>query len=382
MMEWKECTIGDLGKIVTGKTPKTSIPENYGGDISFLSPSDDMSNKTAPLTAKTITEFGLKEVKNSLLPKNSICVSCIGSDLGKVVLTDRPIVTNQQINSIITNEDVDADYVYYLMTIVGKELNFISKTSTAVPIVNKSTFSNWDIKIPKEKTDQHRIASILSSLDSKIETNNKINAKLEEMAQVLFKSWLEQCSDEILIKDLADNINDTQKCNAGKVVLINSSDVTEGNFEHHILSDNNNLKGHFKRRFKKGDILYSQVRPRNRHWGYCQFDPNNYLASTQLMIIRNKPEMISSSLLYQYIIWDKVWLEFTNKTETRSGTFPQGNFEDLSATKVPYGADRQKITTQLDAIRDKIYNYNEENLRLSQLRDTLLPKLMNGEIEI
>ena len=100
-MEFSKIKISDIGRIVTGKTPKTSIPENYGGNIPFLTPSDNLSNKYVPKTTKTITELGLSEVKNCLLPANSICVSCISSDLGKVVLTT-PLVTNQQLNSIIT----------------------------------------------------------------------------------------------------------------------------------------------------------------------------------------------------------------------------------------------------------------------------------------
>ena len=188
-MEWKEVKIGDLGQIITGKTPKTAIRENWGGKIPFLSPSDDMSNKTSPVTARTLTELGVAEVAKCLIPANSICVSCIGSDLGKVVKTDRELVTNQQINTIVPHSNVDSDFVYYLMCIVGKELNYISKTSTAVPIINKSTFSDWNIVIPEKVDDQRRIASILSSLARKIELNNKINADLEEMAQAIFKNW-------------------------------------------------------------------------------------------------------------------------------------------------------------------------------------------------
>ena len=188
-MEWKEVKIGDLGQIITGKTPKTAIKKNWGGKIPFLSPSDDMSNKTSPVTARTLTELGVAEVAKCLIPANSICVSCIGSDLGKVVKTDRELVTNQQINTIVPHSNVDSDFVYYLMCIVGKELNYISKTSTAVPIINKSTFSDWNIVIPEKVEDQRRIASILSSLDRKIELNNKINADLEEMAQAIFKNW-------------------------------------------------------------------------------------------------------------------------------------------------------------------------------------------------
>ena len=176
-MEIQNLHISDLGRIVTGKTPRTTIPDNYGGNIPFLTPSDDLTYKHAPITAKTISELGLTEVKNCLLPQNSICVSCIGSDLGKVVITNEKTVTNQQFNSIIPNDDNDPDFIYYLMTIVGKQLNNLSKTSTAVPIINKSTFSNFEIKIPKLE-DQKKIAKVLSSFDDKIELNNRINHNL------------------------------------------------------------------------------------------------------------------------------------------------------------------------------------------------------------
>ena len=178
----------DIGKIVTGKTPRTSVAENYDGYIPFLTPSDDLSHKSAPKTTKTLTEQGLNEVRNCLLPSRSICVSCIGSDLGKVVMTKEPTVTNQQFNSIIPNKNFNADFVYYFMTLVGRELNYLSKTSTAVPIINKSSFSNYEIEVPDLET-QNRIASILSSIDSKIELNRRINDNLEQQAQALFKSW-------------------------------------------------------------------------------------------------------------------------------------------------------------------------------------------------
>ena len=190
-MELKKIHISDIGKIVTGKTPRTSVAENYDGYIPFLTPSDDLSHKSAPKTTKTLTEQGLNEVRNCLLPSRSICVSCIGSDLGKVVMTKEPTVTNQQFNSIIPNKNFNADFVYYFMTLVGRELNYLSKTSTAVPIINKSSFSNYEIEVPDLET-QNRIVSILSSIDSKIELNRRINDNLEAMAKQLYDYWFVQ----------------------------------------------------------------------------------------------------------------------------------------------------------------------------------------------
>ena len=73
-MELKRIHISDIGKVVTGKTPKTSVAENYGGDIPFLTPSDNLSHKSAPKTTKTLTEKGLNEVRKCLLPPQSVCV--------------------------------------------------------------------------------------------------------------------------------------------------------------------------------------------------------------------------------------------------------------------------------------------------------------------
>ena len=176
---WRTVKIGQLGNIITGKTPKTAITGNYGGTIPFLTPSDNMNVKFMTPTSKTLSQRGLSEVKNCLLPPNSVSVSCIGSDLGKVVMTTSPTVTNQQINSIVPNPEYDADFIYYAMCILGKELNFISKTSTAVPIVNKSAFSGYTIEVPP-LSEQHAIAATLSCLDEKIAVNNSVNRHLEE----------------------------------------------------------------------------------------------------------------------------------------------------------------------------------------------------------
>ncbi|WP_308243682.1 restriction endonuclease subunit S [uncultured Prevotella sp.] len=290
---------------------------------------------------------------------------------GEAYMTEHAVVCQ-------ANEKADTYYLSALLSTL--HLERLSGQS-AQPGLAVGTLSVQEINLPSLET-QRSIASILSSLDRKIELNNKINADLEEMAQAIFKNWLSECSDEVTIGDLSLNITNYEKTDAEEVVLINSSDVTEGFFNHHNNSPNKNLKGHFKKRFQKGDILYSQVRPRNRHWAYCDFDANNYLASTQLMVIRNNPSLITSILLYQYIISDNVWKEFTLKTETRSGTFPQGNYEDLSQIRVPYHSGIEGISKQLETIYAKIFLLQKENTHLSLLRDTLLPRLMSGEIEV
>lgn len=169
-----------------------------------------------------------------------------------------------------------------------------------------------------------------------------------------------------------------------KVRLLNSSDVTEGVFPDAPLVPNQDLKGHFKKRFRHGDILYSEIRPRNHHYGYVLFDASKYIASTRLMVIRAITEKVSPAMLYQYLLLPEVEAEFTLKTESRSGTFPQGNYADMASIVVPYSSieSQSKVSAVLSQIRDTISLNQLENQRLAELRDTLLPKLMSGEIDV
>lgn len=381
-MEWKEVTLSEIGTIVGGATPSTKNTSFYDGNIPWLTPKDLSvnSNKYILRGERNITEAGFNSCSCKMLPKGSVLFSS-RAPIGYVAIAANDMCTNQGFKSVIPNEKTDSEFLYYLLK-YNKDNIASQGSGTTFAEVSGKTMKEIEVVVPNEKDDQRRIASILSSLDRKIELNNKINADLEEMAQAIFKNWLSECSDEVTIGELSLNVTNYEKTDAEEVVLINSSDVTEGYFDHHNYSPNKNLKGHFKKRFQKGDILYSQVRPRNRHWAYCYFDANDYLASTQLMVIRNNPSLITSILLYQYIISDNVWKEFTLKTETRSGTFPQGNYEDLSQIRVPYNSDFEGISNQLETLYAKMFMLERENSRLSLLRDTLLPRLMSGELEI
>ena len=213
--------------------------------------------------------------------------------------------------------------------------------------------------------------------------NRRRNDNLEQQASILFQDWLRKCDSNVSIRELADNVLDYTQNLHDLVYLLNSSDVTEGHFSSLPLVANTNLKGQFKKRFMKGDILYSEIRPRNRHYAYCYFDADNYIASTRLIILRAKPDMLTSSIvLYQYLMLNSVFEEFTLKTESRSGTFPQGNYEDLSSIRVPYGANQEEIAKSLGSIYEQLWNNLKENERLEALRDSLLPKLMSGELKI
>ena len=381
MEEWKEYKLEDTSiEMIDGDRGK-NYPKNNDflsdGYCLFLNAGNVTKDGFSFSDKSFITQEKDDELRKGRLEKYDVVITTRGT-VGNVALYDNKVPFEHiRINSgmliLKSGKDILSEYLYYYLK--GKKFQsqislFVS--GSAQPQLPKSTLGKMSISYPNNKDTQNKIVSILKSLDDKIEVNRKINENLEQQAQALFKSWLNSCEDEVTIGDLSLNITDYTKCEQKQVVLINSSDVTEGCFEHHILSENKNLKGHFKKRFQKGDILYSQVRPRNRHWGYCTFNADKYLASTQLMVIRNRPDVISSILLYQYIIEDKVWMDFTLRTETRSGTFPQGNYEDLSAIKVPFGADVKEITNKLEIIYTLIYKNEQEPIILAPVAHTIV----------
>ena len=410
--------ISDLGKIVTGKTPKTSIAENYGGDIPFLTPSDDLSGKYAPLTNKTITGLGLSEVKNCLLPSNSICVSCIGSDLGKVVITREPTVTNQQFNSIIPTEDNDIDFIYYLMTIVGRELNFLSKTSTAVPIINKSTFGDFEIEIPS-LSNQQKIAKVLSSLDDKIEVNRRINENLEQQAQALFKSWFVDFepfkNGEFVESELGmipkgwrvgkydDIIESTISGDWGK-------EKPEGNYTHKVAcirgcdfqDIKNGLKGKTPERyileknfqakhFKDKDVLVEIS------GGTATVSTGRVCPVSQLLIYKFNEDIVCTNFCrlvrpktsygaYLYYSWlykfnNKVMFGYENGTSGIKN-FRIKDFTSLEPIVIPSESSLQSFQLMIDKLQMKLQMNGSESQQLASLRDTLLPKLMSGELKV
>jgi len=383
MEEWKEYKAMEFCSGVTDGTHDSPKPQMTGR---YLITSKHLKdNRIDFSSANQISEDDYRKIiLRSAVEQYDILFSMIGT-IGNTVQVKQELVDfavkNMGIFKMGRNH-LKSTWLYYWLNSINSKLYINQRLAGSTQsYLTLDSLRNFPILYPGDDK-ANSIVSILKSLDDKIECNRRINENLEQQAQALFKSWLKKCQDEVPISDLAINVTDYSKCNHEQVVLINSSDVTEGHFDHHILSPNKDLKGHFKKRFQKGDILYSQVRPRNRHWGYCTFDADNYLASTQLMVIRNKEEIIPSILLYQYIIDDKVWMDFTLKTETRSGTFPQGNYEDLSSIKVPFGADMNKISSVLENLYTRIYNNEQESRRLAELRDTLLPKLMSGEINV
>ena len=174
------------------------------------------------------------------------------------------------------------------------------------------------------------------------------------------------------IGDLCDTISDTYKGCADEVVLINTSDVLEGKCLNHTKEPNRNLKGQFKKTFKKYDILYSEIRPANKRFAYIDFDATDYIASTKLMVLRHN-EKIEPLYLYYILQSQGVIDELQMLAESRSGTFPQITYSELSRleVKLPNREIQKQILGILGAIDDKIENNRRINANLESQAQAL-----------
>lgn len=172
--------------------------------------------------------------------------------------------------------------------------------------------------------------------------------------------------------DVCNSISDTYRDNAEEVVLINTSDVLEGKCLNHQKVPNKELKGQFKKKFQRDDILYSEIRPANKRFAYIDFDAKDYIASTKLMVIRHNDKVLPEYLFY-ILKSQAVIDELQMLAESRSGTFPQITFSELAklTTLLPPLKEQRRILDVLKSLDDKIECNRRINENLEQQAQAL-----------
>ena len=187
----KTVTIGDLGIVITGKTPPTTNKNYYGDYAVFIKPTDiSEQSKFTYETEEMYSRLAAEKYESSLVPKGAICVPCIGTIGTKMTMTHCDCYTNQSINSIVCNENFDNEYVYYLIKNFLPGLKAYNLgTASGREYVSKSNFEKIELEVELDKDIQKRIGMFLSRYDSLIENYQKQIKLLEEAAQRLYKEW-------------------------------------------------------------------------------------------------------------------------------------------------------------------------------------------------
>ena len=182
--DWIDDTINGLAKeVICGKTPSTKAPEYYGNDIPFITIPDMHGNTYAVTTERYLSSYGAQSQHKKTLPRNSICVSCIGT-AGLVTLTAQESQTNQQINSIIPKEGYSPYYIYLLMETLSVIINNLGQSGSTIVNLNKAQFGKIAVVIPSIET-MKSFDEILSPMFESILSNQKENIKLAELRDSL-----------------------------------------------------------------------------------------------------------------------------------------------------------------------------------------------------
>jgi len=186
--DWKQLTLGDLGQVVTGRTPPSSKPEMFGDRYPFITPTDMTFADRSIWPERGISDEGAESLSRIKLPERSPCFVCIGATIGKICLTAVESFTNQQINSLIVDRERHSpEFVYYLLRYKSDKVKSLAG-GAATPIINKTAFSQVPVLVPPLEA-QVSIASILSAYDDLIENNTRRIEILEEMARRLYEEW-------------------------------------------------------------------------------------------------------------------------------------------------------------------------------------------------
>ncbi|MDI9363402.1 MAG: restriction endonuclease subunit S [Flavobacterium sp.] len=362
---WKKCRLGDIVELIGGGTPSTSNPEYWGGDIPWLSVTDFNTGLKYCFDAeKKITEKGLKESSTKILKKGQIIISARGT-VGVISMLGRDMAFNQSNYGINAKEDLTSnEFLYYLLK--ANLANFISVAYGAVfDTITKQTFSQITVLLPP-LTVQTAIASILSSLDDKIDLLHRQNKTLEQLAETLFRKWFVEGAEESweigtvldLFKLQRGFDLPTQNRIEGKYPIVTSSGVTETHNEFKVKAPGVTTG----RSGSLGDVFYIEE----------DFWPLN----TSLYV----SEFNRATPLFTFFFLKTLDLKSLNGGSAVP-TLNRNNVHELE-TELPPIKLIQEFEEIAKAYFQKIKSNQTQIRTLTQTRDTLLPKLMSGEVRV
>lgn len=397
---WVETTLGELinvkhgyafkGKYIS-ETPNKNIlvtPGNFSLGGGFKSdkfkyyhgeiPNDYKLNSNDVIVTMTdLSKEGDTLGFSALVPSNE----------------DKLYLHNQRIGLVIfKNEKFDKQYAYWLLRTRHYQKSMVnSSTGSTVSHTSPSRIQEYNFNLPPLE-EQKAIAKVLTAFDDKIENLRAQNQILEQTAQTIFKEWFGkyQIGDELpdgwrvgKLGDIAFNHSKSFKFTEEDVVFVNTGDVSEGQFLHANKVSPIGLPGQAKKAIELYDILYSEIRPKNKRFAFVDFDTSNYVVSTKFMIIRPKDDF-GAHILYLLLKNQNTVNEFNVIAESRSGTFPQITFDSISEFPVviPTKEFQNQFEKILRPLMEKERINHQQIQTLTKTRDALLPKLMRGELRV
>ncbi|WP_158640394.1 restriction endonuclease subunit S [Brachyspira aalborgi] len=406
MTNWKKLKIEDCAEVIGGGTPSTKKKEYWDGDISWITPKDlsNYNNRYISKGSRNISEKGLKYSSARLLPKNSVLLTT-RAPIGYLAISKKELATNQGFKSLIMKNGNVPEFFYYLLkNNINKLLQYASGTTFME--LNATNLKSIEFYIPEVK-EQKRIASILSALDDKIELNNKTNKILEEMAQTIFKEWFinfnfpnedgkpyKKSGGEMIDSELGKipkgwkviTLKDIISIAKGKKPNATSDKITE-KFTMPYLTINcyNNEATEYteyneKMHVKELDIIMVM----DGNAGKIFYGKEGILSSTMAKLI------VEDSNLNELVFYFLKSIEYDLMYHTVGSVIQHADKQYMLNKKFCVSSDNlERLSDIFKCIRKEISLNKKENEKLSNIRDSLLPKLMtpkgrraDGEIRV
>lgn len=418
--EWRSYRLDEAGRIVTGKTPKGNVAEYVGRDVPFVTPPDFDGSKWIDETARRISKAGALSVKSSIVPAGSVLVTCIGSDMGKAALTRSSCVTNQQINAVVVDENrFCPEFLYYNLSLRKDEIRGLAGGS-AQPILNKSAFGQVRFDCPP-LLQQKAIAAAVGPLDNRITLLRETNATLEAIAQALFKSWFvdfdpvharargeepaglapevaalfpdsfEESKVGLVPKGWslsplseAYEINPTRKLKKGEMApyLDMASVATSG----HTVAGVADREMGSGTKFINGDTLLARITPclENGKTAFVDFlsQEQTGWGSTEFVVLRPKAPLPTyhGYLLARHPAFREHAIQSMSGTSGRQRV--QNDVLGRYLVTVPSEKAAMAFNDVISPLQQKITENHRQAQTLANLRDTLLPRLISGQLRL
>ena len=388
MSEWKSCTLSSLGTIVGGATPSTKKPENYeGGTIPWITPKDlsGFSGRYISHGERNITAMGLNSCSAQMMPKHSVLFSS-RAPIGYVAISDCEVCTNQGFKSIVPNENTDYLFLYYLLQYKKKDIENLG-SGTTFKEVSANTMKGVEVRVPTQKFEQEKIARVLSSIDDKIEANARINENLEQQISSVYanfcegKSW-NSCELGNII-DVKDGTHDSPKPQASGYLLITSKHLLPYGVDR--ITPNRITEKDFKKinersLVEQGDVLMSMIGTIGLISFVTESAIDYAIKNVALFKTSKTPD-----LAYYFLTFLK-----SNKTQQYIEMCLAGSTQKYISLgelrKMPIPVPDSETLEHFNEIVRSMYQTiilnSQENNALAKLRDSLLSKLISGELDI
>ena len=403
---WPEIRIGDLGEVFTGRTPSSDRPAYFGNDFPFITPGDMRQGKYARTTDRSLSAEGAELLRRIRLPADSVCVSCIGWQMGEVIITDRPSFTNQQINTIVANKKVHPPFLYYSLRPRKQELLALgTMAGVRTPILNKSAFCDLTVSLPPLPI-QRRIARILSAYDELIENSQRRIKILESMARALYREWFVyfRFPGHETVPRVPSPLGEIPDgwgiCSLGDFVQFKSgfafkSGTFTADGEHRLVTIKNVQDGSFN---PESDSRMREL-PANLP-PYCVLKDGEILLSLtgnvgRVCLVYDGPfllnQRVSKLAPVEAFDWAMTYFMFRApemrlKLEQLSNGVAQQNLSPVLASKMEFVRPprelRQRFAELAEPMVQRIVQLYSTIRNLRRTRDLLLPRLLSGQVDV